>query len=832
MVSLVLRRWLLAGGIAVAALAPRDGAALVWPDVPERIERDLGAPDPATRRSAAQQIAELGPTRGGPLVMRALGDADDEVKLAAAETAVRLRVEQATDEVLGWLGGGARDARLRRKACEVARALPNPRAVAPLARTLGDPDPEVRQAAADALGHQASPDAVPPLLGKLDDPHPAVRVAIVASLARLGDPRAVVPLVGKAQDSAQEVRQAVARALGDLGDLRASQALLLQLRDNNNDVRRDALSALGRLRAPDAVDVIAPFVTEHVPQLRQAALVALGQIGTKESVRVLVSALGSLDDAGGGLERTPVREALVAAGKEAVAQLHTLLEGSPSAPVATSAAWVLGQLRAKEEAPTLVAAMRRGALPTAAALDALAGAGTMDSVAVALEFVGDPSPVVRGAAVRAAAKLLDPERPDGRAVEPLAAALRDARPTPAERAELATLLGRTGAPRAAPVLLDLTSARDEALKLAAIDALGMLGPAGADPALLDKLESPDPAVRLHTAVALGEAGGDRIRDALLALLDKGGESDRTVVLSALGGVLSRAPSDAAVAKLGHALELAAGPERDAFIVALGRDTSPSAVRALATVAGPPDVDDRRAVATVLAAHPRSPEALALARTLLGDPDTTVRAQAAWTLGTLGDATSAAILEPLAAGPDIDPAIDATAAIGRIAARAGTPDVSQRLLCPRITDARAYVRANALAGLALAGARCDKGDPERRSLLEDPSDAVRAAAALAVARSPSAEDKRALDRCAATDRSGAVVHRCKSPPVPGRAARVQPVEIYVVPEGATLPHPRSAYAVELADGLLHVGVTDRRGAVFDPASPEGELSLRRSSILGK
>jgi HEAT repeat protein len=432
--------------------------------------------------------------------------------------------------------------------------------------------------------------------------------------------------------------------------------------------------------------------------------------------------------------------------------------------------------------------------------------------------------------VRAAAKLLDPERPDGRAVEPLAAALRDARPTPGERAELATLLGRTGAPRAAPVLLELTNAHDGALKLAAIDALGMLGPAGADPALLEKLDDLDPAVRLHAAVALGESGGERIRDALLARLDKGGESDRSVVLTALGGVLSRAPSDSAAAKLASSLELAAGPERDGYIVALGRDVTPRALQALASIARPSDVDDRREVATALGAQPRVPQALALAQGLLADPDATVRAQAAWTLGALGDPAAAALLEPVASGPDLDPAVNATAAMARIAARAGSPQLAQRLLCPRVADARPYVRANALAGLALAGARCEGGAAERRALLEDASEVVRAAAALALARSPSAEDRRALDRCASTDLSGAVVHRCKAAAPAGAPARTHAVEVYVVAEGGTLPHARSAYTLETADGLLHVGTTDRRGAVFDPASPEGEISLRRSSAL--
>ena len=820
--------------LLAAALSQSDARALVWPDVPERIEKGLAAADPNARRMAAHDLQTLGPARGGPLVLRALSDPDDEVRLAAADSAIRLRVAAATDIVIPWLG--VKDARAKKKACEVARALPNPRAVAPLARALGDPDQEVRQSAAEALGASGSPDAVAPLLGKLDDANPPVRIQIVYALARLGDARAVVPLVGKVQDSSIDVRQAVARALGELGDARASQALLLQLRDSNNDVRKESITALGRLRAPDAVDAIAPFAQERAPSLRLAALTALGRIASKDAIRVLVSALGVGDDAGGGLERTAVRDALLVAGPVAIAQLRAVLEGPASQHVATSAAWVLGELRARDEAKTIVLAMRRGTLPVAAALHALAGAGAADSVAIVLEFVGDPSPVVRVEALRAAEKLLDPARPDGRAVEPLAAALRDQRPSPAERATLAMLLGRTGAPRAAKVLAELTNARDPALRLAAIDALGMLGPAGADDALLAKLTFPDAQVRLHAAVALGEAGGPAARDALLDKLDAGDEMDRSVVLTALGGLVARLPTDAAVARLARSIDLAAGAERDALLVAIGRATLPSATRVLAAVVAKGEVDDRRTVATLLAAHSAQTthsshtDALAQARAMLADSDSSVRAQAAWSLGAIGDAQSIASLEALARSNDIDVAMNATAAIGRIGARAKAADSTTHALCPRVADPRPYVRANALAGLALSGLRCGDGTPERRALLDDPSDEVRAAAAVTIARAPaSPDDKKAIDRCATGDHAGAVAHRCRNPPsVPSRA---HALEVYVVAEGASAPRPHAAYALEMADGLLHGGTADRRGAMFDPAAPEGEVSLRRASASG-
>jgi HEAT repeat protein len=836
----------LAWALALSVPATRPAAALVWPDVAERVERDLSAPDPATRRAAARDLASLGPTRGAPLAVAALGDPDDEVRLAAADAAIRLRAAGATDAVAGWLN--ASDVRVRRKACEVARALPSPRAVAPLARTLGDSDPEVRAEAAEALGRQMSPDAVPPLLGRLDDPAPAVRLQIIAGLARLADPRAVVPLVGKVEDSSPEVRQAVVRALGDLGDTRASSALVLALRDQHAEVRRDALAALGRMRAADAVDAIAPFANDPAPALRGAALGALGRIGTPDAVRVLVGALGVGDDATGTLDATPAREALVAAGSGSVPPLRALLDGPASPAAATSAAWVLGAMHARDEAPAVVQAMRRGVLPVAAALRALAGAGTSADVPVVLEFVADRSPVVRAEALAAALALLDPAAPDGRAVEPLAAALRDARPTPAERARIATLLGRTGAARAAALLVELARAEDTTLRLAAIDGLGALGPAGpaaggrmpeGTKALLEAIDSPEPSLRLHAASALADSGGEAARGALLEKLEGGDEVDRAAVLTALGGVLARSPSDAAITRLVAALALAAGPERDALIEVIGRTPSAAAVAALGRVARSEEPADRRSAAAVLAAHPGDAAASALTRSLLGDPDPSVRAQAAWSLGTLGEPADTVRLGAMAHGEDADAAINAAAAIGRIAARSARADLAP-LLCAVLGDARSFVRANALAGIAASGGRCPAGAAERAALSSDPSEDVRAAAALAVSRSasglalsgvqPSGDDLRALERCARNDPSSAVAARCRtalpSVPAAAEAARTHAALVYVVPEGADAPRPNAAYALRFADGTLRVGTTDRRGAVFEPRAPEGEVTLRR------
>jgi HEAT repeat protein len=626
---------------------------------------------------------------------------------------------------------------------------------------------------------------------------------------------------------------------------------LLALRDNVPEVKVEALAALGRLRAPEAASAIAPLALERNPAVRLAALVALGRIATPDAVRALMKALGTQEDGAGTLERTSVRDALVSAGGAAVSELTALLERPVPASVATSAAWVLGELRATKSAPAIVAALRKGTLPPGAALHALAGAGSAEQVPVVLEFVADPSPVVREEALRAATALLDPSRPDGRAVEPLAATLRAPRTSPGERAAVATLLGRTGAPRAATELAGLIASKDAALRLAAIDALGALGGASAQPtgasgeaaaghgvaddALVPLHADTDPADRLHTSVALAASGGVKARTALLAKLEGGDEVDRYAVLAALGGILSRYPDEGATTRLFKELAVAAGPERDAVIEAAGRARLPSVLRALADAAAKGDIDDRRAIAAVLGGHRGVPAAVALAKSLAADPDGSVRAQAAFTLGTLGDASVLPQLATLAKSGDSDVAADAAGGIARYAALAGQAGQAAvaGVACTMLADGRAAVRANSLVALSFAHARCGDGRIERKLLADDPNDLVRGAAARAIASASTPEDRVALDRCASTDRSAEVARLCR--PRPAAEAGVGPsaprppraVTVFIVGESGAAAKPRAPFLLEYEGGILRAGVADRRGATFEALAPAGDVTLRRA-----
>jgi HEAT repeat protein len=809
---------------ASSSVSPR-ALAFTWPDAVDRVDRDLSSPDPGVRRAAAERLEALAPAVVAPLVLRALGDADVEVRILAAHAAIAKRVAPATAVVLPWLG--EREARLRATACEVVGALPDPEAVAQLARALGDSEPIVRAAAAVALGQQASALAAPPLLGKLDDASPVVRVEVVRALAHLGDRRSVIPLVGKAEDAVPEVRKEVARALGELDDRRAAPALVLQLRDGSADVKAASLAALGRLRAEGAVDTIVPLTSDRNPLLRRAAVDALGRIASPDAVRALVGLLGTGDDSAGGSETSSVREALVFAGAQAVAPLTALLSGSPTAATAMSAAWILGELGAEVAIPDIVHAMRRGTLPVTGALRALSSIGSPEAVPVVLEFVDDANAATRREAIGAATRLLDTARPDGRAVEPLSAALRDPALAIAERARVAILLGRTGALRAAPTLEALLPAKDNELRLAAIDALGVLGPAGVDGALLDSIEDPDPSIRLHAALALGRSGGGAARDALVARLERDSEVDRASTLTALGGILSRAPSDASVVALSRELGLSEGPARDALILAIGRADIPVAFAVLEKQARSSNADDRRAVAAVLAARRATPSSLGMLGTLLSDPDASVRSDAAWSLGEIGGSASLGGLRDAIGSSDLAPATNAAAGMARIFARAGAAGPAASELCPLLRDARSHVRANAAAGLALVGARCADGAVEREVLQKDVVP-VRVAAARAIFRHPlGTEDARALDRCRTSDPSGTVARSCRGIKelAPGGS---EPVVLFIEDDLGAAPRPGSPYVALFADGLLRAGRADRRGAAFDAAAPRGDVSLLRAT----
>lgn len=840
----LLRRSLIAAATIAAVTLPSPSAdAFVWPNVPEQIARSLLSGDVAERRVAASRLGDLPRETALKLVQQAIGDPDVEVRARLGQAAIAFRMPKAGDLVITWLSDT--DARLRLAACAVIRAAPTDLSIVALGRVLGDPDAHVRIEAAAAMGSSGMANAVSPLLGHLDDPAPEVRAEVARALGRIGDARAVVPLIGKVQDSTSDVRRVVARALGELGDQRAASALMLALQDASADVRLEAVGALGKLRSDEATAAIAPLIeattapegsmgpavvrqsTEGagVNEVRAAALRALGRIGSEAAVKVLAAALAKDDPSA---PRSAVREALVAAGKPAVPVLITALSSSPSQATAAGAALVLGALQAKEGESAIIRGMQRGAVPLRHGLRALAALASPGALPTVLELLSDSDPTVRKEAIRAASALLDPNKPDGRAVDPASAALVDPDAAADEKVELIRLLGRTGSPRASTVLLPLVKTKSIPLRVAVLDALGVIkgGSPEVDATLLAALDDESAEVRLRAATSLAAKSGPGAAKTLLDRLAVAAEQDRGAIGVALSGALSRS-TDPSIAE-DVAARLASAPDvaRDALIEGLGRMQGAAAGAVLSRLASG-GIDDRRKVAEALAGHPEAEAAL---KKLATDADPSVRAAAAWSLGAVGKRDAIPLLSPLLSDPDAAVAGNAAASIGRVAAREGDAGVklAREPLCAALSDARPYVRANALSGLSLAGGRCEPGGA-RDMLARDPAEAVRIAAADFVARAIARDgdkadpaDARSLARCTAEDKNATVANRCAKPALLPEGT--EDVGVFVIPDGKALPIARAPFALVRADGLLRLGTADRRGEIFERGAPRGVIRL--------
>ncbi len=803
--------------VVAVLLGAGPARGFAWPNQTARAEQNLSSPDPSVRRGAAVELLGLPEAAARRLAKKALVDQDEEVRLSAAAVVLDFGLPEAGELVVSWLSDP--DRRLRRAATDVLRVHPSPRAVAALGRSLSDADEEIRASAAEALGRSGSTEAVMPLLGHLDDAVPAVRLAVVRALARLADGRAIVPLIGKVQDPRESVRRAVVHALGELRDVRAESAVVLALRDTDADVRVAALGALGKLKSAASLSSIVPLLaSEKQAEVRAAALGALGRIGSERALDAVIDAL----DSESADDRAVALDVAVRLGPTVKARLDSCLQGRGTGRRAVGCASALAALRTGVSPEVIIAAQRRGALGKVAALGALGALGDARGLASVLEHLGDGDPVVRSAAIEAAALLLDPAHPDGRAIEPIERALDQARAGGDERRALVVLLGRTGSPRAKERLLAFAHAEgDILLRLAAIEALGQIGPAGQDAALMSALDDERATVRLTAALALRRSAAAASAGPLLDRLSRTARQDRHAVLLALAGALERSTDERVLRRAMARLRATRDAERDGMLEAIGRMRA--AWKDLAALArGASSVPDRVKIAEALAAHPVAEQAL---RELAQDADGAVRANAVWGLGVSGSAGSAKVLVSAIADRDVAVAGNAVAALGRLALRVpGTPvDVP---LCRATADTRSAVRAAALVALRGVARRCGDGSSERALVATDRSEEVRRSAALLVRGVPSTSpllDARSVEQCAEEDPSGSVAVACVERGET-RLRGEEPVTVYVVPPGDTSPRARAPFALVLADGSVRLGITDRRGAVFEAAAPRGPVRL--------
>jgi HEAT repeat protein/cyclophilin family peptidyl-prolyl cis-trans isomerase len=398
------------------------------------------------------------------------------------------------------------EARIRRRAAIAVGRVGLPEGVPPLVRLLQtDADAEVRQMAAFALGLIGDPSAVEPLRAAVADPLPLVAGRAAEALGLLNDV-ASAPAIGKMVATYAAAAAAVAP-----DDARAEVG-------GAADAFRLGVYALARLKNYDALaaSVLAPdgqprvqwwpvaYALQRIEDKR--ALPALLTLARAESAYTRTFAVKGL----GGL-RDPA----------AVPVLLPLIDPSRATSGATiEAIRAMGRIGDARGEPVLTKLLyTRGMNPMVRAevLLALGDSAAAVSADAFVDFLGDPSPTVRLAALQGFAK-----RDDDSFLTVLSGL--DVDPHWSVRAGLATILGSKEPARSLPRLTPMLGDADSRVIPSVITAMTKLKAPGMAKILFEHLSKDDPGIRAAAAGNIGELKPDGGVDVLVAAY-KRGEAD-------------------------------------------------------------------------------------------------------------------------------------------------------------------------------------------------------------------------------------------------------------------------------------------------------------------
>ncbi len=428
-----------------------------------------------------------------------------------------------------------------------------------LDRYLRDGDKGVRRRAALAAGRIGDPGAIPALVDLMNDPEPAIRRMSAFALGLVGDKLAVDRLLAALQDGDATVRARSAEALGRIGDPRAAPAVaqmvqsaipgnapLVTVRGDDPGNPRDpwlelrlGLFALARLKDVTVAESV--LMTSGKPRFDWwAATWAAMRLESAALKPVLIAAASSSD---------PLSRAYAARGLGALKDVSDLpllsaLSKDAEEDVAVNALRAiaaLGDPRGVQAATTALGAnsatLQWEALETLAALPP--DRSLRNRV---VPFVGDPKAWIRGAALRALARM-------DREEFALVLSGLDPDPEPTVRAALASALGDAGGEMAVGILFSILKEDDPRVLPSALTAIRKARGSDAIETLKGYLGHTDFAVRATAAEELRELKATGLTSALAASYEKGLGDRELDARMAIVAALALQKDDAARAQL-------------------------------------------------------------------------------------------------------------------------------------------------------------------------------------------------------------------------------------------------------------------------------------------
>jgi cyclophilin family peptidyl-prolyl cis-trans isomerase/HEAT repeat protein len=381
---------------------------------------------------------------------------------------------------------GDREARVRRRAALAVGRVGLVDGVEPVMALLADADAEVRQMAAFALGLIAHASARDALVKALDDPEPIVQGRAAEALGSIGNRADADAVSGTVR------RHVAAGALNSVDPDDLTYPL-----PGPAEASRLAMFALVRLGSYEALAAaVLDGAGQPVSRWWPVAY-AMGRINDARAIPTLMTLLSTPGRYTAAFAARGLSALKAAPALGAFRQIVTERKAHPA--VIIQAVRGLGSLGDSAVIPLLIKLVADRALDpnlrleAATSIGALAGA---DSANLLIDLLADPLPGIRGAALRALARV-DPDL--------FIATLAGLEPDPdwTVRVAEAAALGTLPAERSLTRLTMLLEDRDQRVVPAAIEALAATKPAGLDKILLERLQADDFAVRGAAATALG-----------------------------------------------------------------------------------------------------------------------------------------------------------------------------------------------------------------------------------------------------------------------------------------------------------------------------------------
>jgi HEAT repeat protein len=564
-----MARHLIAGVASPDNAALRNAAAEVFVRfgpvaVPALLESVPNA-EPDVQKFVVDMLGDIGDRRATIVLVRLVGQTDENVAMAAVEALGKLRDPRAVEP----LGDLLRQGRplLQFSAVKALQEIGDGRAVEPLIGCLGRQPLE--RAALEALGRIGDLRVINPLaqairMGSSKVRHVAIR-AVIDLYGRM-PPDVKTKIICRIREVYDEpvsrhLRESLANAdvlikrnaitvLGWMGDVQAIDTLaavydesckeelvtafirmqregvaklLAVLARASGGLRADVARALGEIGDRKAVHGLIALTTDPEGHVRQAAAVALGQLADPLGVRPL---LHLLEDPYPNVQEAAYRALTRLKSPALTARVLELLD-SPTVALHCYAAKLLGHFQATEAHGRLMLDLkdpdpmiRRTGL---AALESVGG----DLTAVAHVALSDEDPTVRLEMIRIVARQSNAAIDD--LIRPL---LHD--PDIWIRAEVIRLLGGRGARGIEDTLLLLVNDPVGLIQIAVCEAVGNLKVRGALPAMIRLFASTDPDVKQAAIAAAGEIGGEPIAEPVIPMLDDPHWGVRAAAAVALG----------------------------------------------------------------------------------------------------------------------------------------------------------------------------------------------------------------------------------------------------------------------------------------------------------